>query len=239
MVSKKKIVFSTSVILGLFLVLGILQIADTSKYASVTSSKPTDTEVKVIIDAGHGGVDGGAVAADNTLEKDINLEIALILDEMLRMSGAETIMTRSSDISIHDKSAQTIRAKKVSDIHNRFKILENNSDYIFVSIHQNIFSDKRYKGAQLFYSPNNSSSIDLAKCIQNSFASHLQKDNERDIKKCSTDVYLIYHSQSTAVLCECGFLSNDEDLKNLKDSEYRKQVALCIYGGIIDYYISL
>ncbi len=238
MISKKKVMYSLSIVLGLFFILGILQISDTSKYMSVNSNGIKSDEIKVIIDPGHGGVDCGAVASDSTLEKDINLQIALMLDEMLRMSGAETIMTRESDVSIHDISAKTIRAKKVSDIHNRFRIIEENPEYIFVSIHQNTFPDSKYKGAQLFYSPNNSESVELAKCIQNSVSANLQKDNEREIKKCTTDVYLVYHAKSTAVLCECGFISNNEELNSLKNPEYQKQIAFCIFLGILDYYSS-
>lgn len=238
MISKKKVMYSVSIVLGLFFILGILQISDTSKYMSVNGNNVKTEKIRVIIDPGHGGVDSGAVGTDSTLEKDINLQIALMLDEMLRMAGAETVMTRNSDVSIHDSSATTIRAKKVSDIHNRFRIIEENPHYIFVSIHQNTYSSPAYKGAQLFYSPNNSESIDLARSIQNSISGNLQKDNEREIKKCTTDVYLVYHAKSTAVLCECGFLSNKEDLNNLKNPEYQKKVAFCIFQGILDYYSS-
>lgn len=238
MISKKKVMYSVSIVLGLFLVLGILQISDSSRYVQVSQSV-ADNKIKVIIDPGHGGVDCGAVAVDSTLEKDINLQIALILNDLLKMSGAEVIMTRTEDISIHDESAKTIRAKKVSDIHNRFEILKDNPDYLFISIHQNKFSDSRYSGAQLFYSPNNAQSVNLARCIQTSFSQYLQKDNEREIKKCSTDVYLIYHAESNAVLCECGFLSNKNELENLKNTEYQKQVAICIYNGILNYYSSI
>lgn len=238
MISKKKVMYSVSIVLGLFLVLGILQISDSSRYVQVSQSV-ADKKIKVIIDPGHGGVDCGAVAGDSTLEKDINLQIALILNDLLKMSGAEVIMTRTEDISIHDESVKTIRAKKVSDIHNRFEIMKNNPEYLFISIHQNKFSDSRYSGAQLFYSPNNAQSVDLARCIQTSFSQYLQKDNEREIKKCSTDVYLIYHAESNAVLCECGFLSNKNELENLKNTEYQKQVAICIYNGILNYYSSI
>ncbi len=238
MISKKKVMYSVTIVLGLFFILGILQISDTSKYMSVNGNDIKNEKIKVIIDPGHGGVDCGAVASDSTLEKDINLQIALMLDEMLRMAGAETILTRDTDVSIHDITANTIRAKKVSDIHNRFKIIESNPDKIFVSIHQNTYSDSKYKGAQLFYSPNNSESAELAKLIQNSVSSNLQKDNDREIKKCTTDVYLVYHAKSTAVLCECGFLSNREELNNLKNPEYQKQIAFCIFQGILDYYSS-
>lgn len=239
MISRKKLLYSTSILLSLFLVLGVLQIYDAAKYAVSTNVYNKPKQIRVIIDAGHGGVDGGAVAPDSTLEKDINLDIALKLNEMLKLVGAETILTRNSDISIHDERAKTIRAKKVSDIHNRFKIIENNPDYIFVSVHQNTYSSSKYKGAQLFYSSKNSESSLLAKSIQDSFSNRLQKDNERQIKKCGTDVYLIYHAESVAVLCECGFLSNSEELMNLKDPEYRSKIAMCIFSGIIDYYSTI
>lgn len=239
MINRKKLLFSFSIILSLFLVLGIIQIKKSSDNFLASSHKIERPEIKVIIDPGHGGVDGGAVASDGTSEKDINLQIALILNEMLKMSGGKTIMTRCEDISIHDDSAKTIRAKKVSDIHNRFKIIEENSDFLFVSIHQNIYANSNINGAQVFYSPNSESSIELARKIQNSFFERLQKNNDREIKKCTTDVYLIYHAKSTAVLCECGFLSNKEELQKLKSAEYKKQVAFCIYLGILDYYSSL
>ncbi len=237
MISRKKVVISFSILLSLFFVLSISRIVSVPDTAVANASNYLP-QMKVIIDAGHGGVDAGAIASDSTYEKNINLNIALILNDMLKMAGADTILTRESDISIHDESAKTIRAKKVSDIHNRFKIIEENPEYIFISLHQNTFSDSRYSGAQLFYSPNNSESIELARKIQSSISEKLQKDNTREIKKCTTDVYLVYHAKSVAVLCECGFLSNENELKNLKTDEYQKQIALCIYSGILDYYSS-
>ena len=238
MITRKKLVFTVTLVLIISLISGILRINSNSKFKSVINQNIDNAKIKVIIDAGHGGVDGGAVAPDSTLEKDINLDIALKLNEMLKLIGAETILTRNSDISIHSETAKTIRAKKVSDIHNRFSIIEKNPEYIFISIHQNSFSNPNYKGAQVFYSPNNAPSVDLARCIQTSLSSQLQSDNEREIKECSTDVYLVYHSKSTAVLCECGFLSNPHDLSDLKKDEYRSKVALCIFNGILDYYSS-
>ncbi len=238
MISRKKLLFSSLLLLSLMLVLGVFKIQNTSEI-HVDSTKVVQHEFRVVIDAGHGGVDGGAIAFDGTLEKDINLDIALILNEMLKSSGIKTVLIRDSDVSIHDKSAKTIRAKKASDLHNRLEILNSNSDGIFVSIHQNIFEDSRYSGAQIFYSPNNENSVLLARKIQDSFSMYLQKDNSREIKKCSTDVFLIYNSKSTAVLCECGFLSNKKELENLKTNEYKKQVAFCIYLGILEYYSSL
>lgn len=239
MIKKKKVIFSVAILLSLFLVLNILRISDISNYVSGRIATVSGNKIMVIIDAGHGGVDGGAVASDSTLEKDINLDIALKLNEMLKMAGATTILTRDSDKSIHDESAKTIRAKKVSDLNNRLDIIRKNPDYIFVSIHQNIYTDSFYSGAQLFYSPNNPKSIELAKAIQTSLSNSLQKENERQIKKCTTDVFLVYNSESVAVLCECGFMSNEKELNNLKNPEYRSEIALCIFNGILDYYSSI
>ena len=204
-------------------------------YPNAVEKKKDSEAPTIIIDAGHGGEDGGAVANDGTLEKDINLSIAHYLKGMLELSGYNTIMIRETDTAIYDSTAQTLRQKKVSDIHNRFKIIESNSQALFVSIHQNKYSDSQYSGAQVFYSPNNPSSVDLAQCVQDSFISLLQPENTRQIKKGTNDVYLIYHTENTAVLVECGFMSNKEELKKLKDEKYRQEVAFAVFCGINNY----
>ncbi len=234
MIIKGKYIFGFLIIVLLtFFAFCVLKVSNVN---GNISSDYTDNVKKVIIDAGHGGVDGGAVADDGTNEKDINLDIALKTEDLLSFFGYETIMTRKSDISIHNKDAESIRQKKVSDIMNRFSIIKNNPDAVFVSIHQNKFPSSKYKGAQIFYSPNNPLSVDLANEIQNSFISVLQPDNQREIKKCGTEVYLIYHATSPAVLAECGFISNVEELNKLKTANYRQQVALTIVNGIDKYY---
>ncbi|MBR3869649.1 MAG: N-acetylmuramoyl-L-alanine amidase [Clostridia bacterium] len=189
----------------------------------------------VIIDAGHGGVDGGAVSSDGTQEQYINLDIARKINEYLTKLGYKTIMTRSDDNSIHDPEADTIRQKKVSDIHNRLKIIETNPGSIFVSVHLNYYSVSKYKGAQVFYSPNNTESEKLAHNIQSSIVSLLQPDNTRQIKKSDSSIYLLYHSPVPSVMVECGFLSNAEETEKLKNEDYRMQMATAICKGIINY----
>lgn len=189
----------------------------------------------IIIDAGHGGVDGGAVSSDGTQEQYINLDIARKINEYLTKLGYKTIMTRSDDNSIHDPDADTIRQKKVSDIHNRLKIIETNPDSIFVSVHLNYYSESKYSGAQVFYSPNNTESEKLAQNIQNSVVSLLQPDNTRQIKKSDSSIYLLYHSSVPSVLVECGFLSNAEETEKLKNDDYRSQMSTAICKGIINY----
>ncbi|MEE1065477.1 MAG: N-acetylmuramoyl-L-alanine amidase [Acutalibacteraceae bacterium] len=190
----------------------------------------------IIIDAGHGGEDGGAIALDKSYEKDYNLDIALKLEKILKLYGFTVVMTRTTDTMTCDDGLKTQRAKKVSDIRNRMKIIEQNSNNaIFISVHQNKFSDERQNGTQVFYSHNNAKSKILADAIQNSVVSNIQKDNKRVTKKSGTEIYLLYHSQIPSVLVECGFLSNIEDLTLLKNEEYRFKLAMLIADGTINY----
>ena len=202
---------------------------------SVYQKQNNVTKPVIIIDAGHGGMDGGAVGCDGTIEKIINLEISKKLEKLCRLFGYEVIMTRENDDAICDKNCKTIRQKKVSDIKNRFKIIEENPDALFVSIHQNNYQSSKYYGAQTFYSPNSKSSMVLAESIQQSIATNLQTDNTRQIKKSGTQIYLLYHAQTTAVMVECGFMSNKTEMEKLKDEEYQKELAFAILMGINDY----
>lgn len=207
-----------------------------STHITVDTSLNNPEFQTVIIDAGHGGVDGGTSAADGTVEKDLNLQIALKLDTMLKSMGVETILVRDSDISIHDESAKTIRQKKVSDLKNRLALINNTEDSVFVSIHQNHFGKSKYRGTQIFYSKNNPMSLRLAECIRMPVVTYLQPENTREIKQSGSEIYLLNNAQSPSVMVECGFLSNEEDTKLLKDEKYQQKLAFIISLGIIDYF---
>ena len=189
----------------------------------------------VIIDAGHGGDDGGAIGIDGTVEKDINLDIALKLEKLLKFYGFDVIMTRTEDIMTCDDGLDSLRKRKVSDIHNRFDVLEKNPDAVFISIHQNKFEDNSQHGTQVFYSGNNDESKLLAELIQNSIVSVLQPDNSRVVKKSGSGIYLLYHAKLPAVLVECGFISNPAEVKKLNDENYRMKIAILIADGLIKY----
>ena len=189
----------------------------------------------VIIDAGHGGDDGGAIGIDGTVEKDINLDIALKLEKLLKFYGFDVIMTRTEDIMTCDDGLDSLRKRKVSDIHNRFDVLEKNPDAVFISIHQNKFEDNSQHGTQVFYSGNNDESKLLAESIQNSIVSVLQPDNSRVVKKSGSGIYLLYHAKLPAVLVECGFISNHAEVKKLNDEKYRMKIAILIADGLIKY----
>ena len=207
--------------------------ADTEKNSAIHSV--SKTLPVIIIDAGHGGIDGGAVAADGTTEKDINLYIALKMNAYLGNLGYETVLTRSDDESIHSEDAQTTRQKKVSDLHNRLEIIKSNPDSIFVSVHQNYYTQSKYSGAQVFFSENNPQSSVLAQCIQDSIVSSIQPDNTRKIKQNSTSIFLLSNSTVPSVMVECGFLSNVAETEKLKNEDYRMQMAEAICKGIINY----
>ena len=191
---------------------------------------------RIIIDAGHGGMDGGAVGVNNVVEKEINLGISLKLAELLQLNGFEVILTRSTDDSIHDPQETSIARQKRSDMYNRMEIIEDNPSAVFVSVHQNIYSDPSCKGAQIFYSANHSDSEILAQTLQDQFRESLQQDNMRQIKAAGDNLFLLYNAEIPAVLVECGFLSNQEDCSNLCDEDYQKKVAFVIYLGLLDFY---
>lgn len=195
--------------------------------------KDTTKRQTVIIDAGHGGFDGGATAPDGTSEKDINLAVSLKLKKILTLYGYDVIMLRDTDTALNTEG-DTTRSKKRSDIINRYAVMEANPDSIYLCIHQNNFSASYCHGAQMFYCKSTDGSKELAECIQTSLKA-VQPDNDRVIKPCTDDVYLIYNAKTTALLVECGFLSNRDDLLNLKNEEYQMKLAFAISSGLNNY----
>lgn len=189
----------------------------------------------IIIDAGHGGEDGGTQSESGILEKDINLSIAIKLNEILTRNGFKTVMVRTEDKMIYDEGSSTVKSRKTSDLHNRMLIMDTYENSIFVSIHQNHFRQGKYSGAQVFYRPEHAESTALAESIQKSIVANLQKDNTRQIKSCTSDVYLINKAVTTAVMVECGFLSNKAEAEKLNDRNYQYEMALAIAKGIKDY----
>ena len=229
----KKVLF---IFFSVFLIASIL-ILNEIKLASTSTLIENNFPV-IIIDAGHGGEDGGAIGADGTNEKNINLEIALKLNEILTAMGYKTRMVRTTDISIHNENSNTLREKKVSDIRNRAAIMEEYKNCFYVSVHQNKYEDSRIWGAQTFYSPNDEASKTLAQFIQTSIATELQPDNKRLIKESGTSIYVLYNATKPAVMVECGFISNPNELSQLKTEEYQSKMAFSIMSGIINYNIS-
>lgn len=189
----------------------------------------------VVIDSGHGGADGGCVGVNGCVEKDINLAIATDLQKLLELSGFNVVMTRSEDISLHDEGVEGLRNQKISDMENRLEIIQAHPDALFISIHQNQFTEAQYFGAQMFYTTNNPTNFKLAQTMRQCFQ-ELQPDNDREIKLIDNGLYLFKNTQQPALLIECGFLSNENDAANLSSGDYQKKVAFTIFKGITSYF---
>ena len=206
------------------------------KTASEDCTSIEDTRPVLVIDAGHGGEDGGTIGVNGIYEKDLNLKIALLLDEWLRAEGFETVLTRSEDVLLYDKSSDYLGQKKVQDLATRRKIVEAHENAIFISIHMNAFPEAKYSGLQVYYSQNNTASQTLASEIQTLTHEILQPHNTRKIKAAGENIYLLDRLTCPAVLIECGFLSNPQECAKLSEEEYQKQLAFSIYLGVVNYF---
>ncbi len=230
----KAYLICSAAVFCLFLFGGLLStsfIDDTAVQADVQAQTKKKT---IVIDAGHGGEDSGAVA-NGILEKDINLSISLKLRDMLEACGYNVVMTRDTDKSIYDSTAGTTREKKVSDLKNRTDIINGSEDNILVSIHQNKFEQSQYYGTQMFYSVNSPESEHLAEELRRSVTSMLQPDNKRELKPSTDSIYILKKAEVPAVIVECGFLSNPQEAQKLASEEYQQQMAFAIFCGITGY----
>ena len=184
----------------------------------------------VILDAGHGGEDGGAVSVTGVAESQINLEIVQKLRDILALCGTDPILLREEDISLHDEGASTLREKKRSDLQNRVAAVEALEGATLISIHQNTYPSARYHGAQVFYAPTEGSQ-GLAEHFQAALREQLQPDNERAAKPIPDSVYLMNHVTCPAILVECGFLTNPGEEAMLRDKGYQRQLSAVLAGA--------
>ena len=190
----------------------------------------------VILDAGHGGFDGGAVAPDGTVEKDINLKIALTAEKLLHFNGFEVIMTRTEDTATEDDSSAVTAVRKRSDLKNRLALMKKYPNSVYVSIHLNKFTTSAASGSQVFYAKGQERSELLGDCIQKSVVSMLQPENKRTVKPGTSKVFLLDNAVVPAVIVECGFLSNHRELELLKNEDYQTKLAFAVTAGITDYF---
>lgn len=188
---------------------------------------------RIVIDAGHGGRDCGAVGIDGLLEKDVNLAISIAIKEELERVGYEVVLTRDSDIML-DSADREFNTHKESDLYERVRIAKSGD--IFVSVHMNKFSEEKYKGTQVYYSQNNVDSRTLAEMIQKGVRENIQADNNRQIKN-GEGLYLLDRLDIPAVIVECGFLSNREECESLGRDDYRRALAFEIFSAIDDFVI--
>lgn len=183
---------------------------------------PLEDRTCIAIDAGHGGIDGGAVSLSGLPESQINLEIAERLQDLFHLLGYQTYMLRSTDTSLHTEG-NSISAQKISDLKHRVRMVQEREASLLVSIHQNTFSDKRYSGAQVFYRSDEQSQA-LAARLQENFIKTLNPTSSRKPKH-AKGIYLMEHLSCPGVLIECGFLTNAQEEALLRDAAYQKQLC--------------
>lgn len=181
----------------------------------------------LVLDAGHGGEDGGAVSITGVPESQINLAIVLKLRDVLGLYGVDPVVLREEDISLHDSEAGTLREKKRSDLKNRVALVEEVEGGTLLSIHQNTYPGSRYHGTHVFYAPTEGSQ-QLAEHFQNSIKTALQPDNERAVKQIPDTVYIMNHVTCPAILIECGFLTNPGEEALLRDEDYQRKLSAVI-----------
>lgn len=218
------------IVVLLFLSVSAVSIFSFGKYKQAFSRK----SLCVIIDAGHGAPDGGAVGISGTEEKDINLAIAKKLEEILESKGVDVIMTRRDDSGLWEETDRTIREKKVSDMRKRKEIMEKSRADLFISIHLNSFGDSSISGLHIFYDKNHPEIEDTAKALQDKI-SEITGAEGHTVKTADTRLFLMKNPPMPSILIECGFLSNREEEKRLKTEEYQGRIAWAIAEALDNY----
>lgn len=194
---------------------------------------PGEGGFTLVIDAGHGGEDGGASDASGNRESTLNLEIALRTEALAALLGIPTVMVRRTDISVCDEGLPTIARRKVSDLRNRVKLVSDVERPLLLSIHQNHFSEAKYRGAQVFYAKDDHSRF-LAQQLQEDLRLALEPSNHRKCKP-AKGVYLMDNIACSGLLVECGFLSNLAEAERLQQADYQKKLAMAMLRAIAVY----
>lgn len=191
-----------------------------------------NTDKIIVIDCGHGGVDGGKVSSDGTLEKDINLSIGYKLKALLEADEFTVVMTRTDDNGLY---SQNDTNKKSADMKKRCEIITTSGCNLCVSIHQNSYTAASVHGAQIFYYRQSAEGKKLAECLESSIKENLGEQTARP-SKYNDNYYMLLHSTCPTVIAECGFLSNPEEAKKLATEDYQQEMAEALYQGIKKYY---
>lgn len=233
----RHIIKAVKIIAFMLIIATVFAVAANSYMSSdryVSAMESANEKNLIIIDAGHGGEDPGAVGANGVYEKNLNLEIATILGGLLEERGFAVLYTRTEDKLLYTEAENIKGIRKISDLKNRCKIAAEYENATFISIHMNSFGDAKYSGLQVYYGTENELSRNLATSIQKNVKDNLQPENNRVVKP-GKNMYVLENIKNSGVLIECGFLTNREECEKLSEKEYQKQLSLAIVCGIIEY----
>lgn len=240
-ISKKNILFVSLLLLFSLVVFSIGFAVDYSKPVTGTNEQSTENQAvavkTVILDAGHGGEDPGAVSDYSGLkEKDVNLNIVMLIKNLLEKDNYKVILTRDSDQLIYSDEAKSILQKRREDLTKRKTIMDESGADIVISIHLNKFPQTKYHGAQVFFPPNSPDSQKLANDLQNSIRLNVDNANDRVALVKKDQIMILKNLKTTTVVVECGFLSNPDEEKNLATEEYQNKLATAIKSGVDNYF---
>lgn len=219
----------TATIIAFFLILQLPKLF----FQRETPVNGKETPPTIVIDPGHGGEDGGAVAVTSVVESHINLAIALKLEQLLLFYGTEPVLLRETDISLHDQGLATVKERKTSDLKNRVAMVNEIGDGLLLSIHQNFYTEPQYTGAQVFYTEDSTETQHLAQLMQELLRENLDPQNMRACKVVDSSIYLLNHVEMPALLIECGFLSNEGEALLLATDEYQQNIACILVAGLL------
>lgn len=228
----KRTVFYSAICIVIFSVVMAATYELSTPAASDILSTNAD-KISVVLDAGHGGEDGGAVSKSGVVESQLNLKITRKLKAIMDINGFKTVMTRKDEGDLSDKSLKTIAERKKSDMYRRLEIYNSNISNIAISIHQNMFPAISCKGSQVFYSTRIPTAQKLAENISANIKDDLHQENIREPKPTSGNIFLLDNAAVPAVIVECGFLSNEDEVKTLCDVDYQKKISFSIFKGFI------
>ena len=232
--SRRRVLISLCafLLLALSVVMSLVELD--RRLSDAALSDAVSRQPSVLLDAGHGGPDGGAVS-NGIREADVNLAVTLRLRDFLTLMGFRVTLTRDGDYSVHSSNASTLREMKHSDLMNRLAMMKSPDGEISVSIHQNIYEEAYVHGAQVFYGAAESSR-ELAELIQKNVAQVIQKDNRRRIKEADSTLFILKNNTvNPSVMVECGFLSNPAEAQNLKDPAYQSALAVVIGASVVTF----
>ncbi|MCD8340946.1 MAG: N-acetylmuramoyl-L-alanine amidase [Clostridiales bacterium] len=190
----------------------------------------------LVLDAGHGGEDGGAVSVSGVAESGINLAIVLKIDALAGLYGVPVVLTRTEDISLADDAAATLKERKRSDLYNRVALVNETPNACLLSIHQNNYTSSAVSGAQVFYR-NTEEGKTWAVLTQSALREAIDPENDRIATQIPDSVYLLNHVTCPAILVECGFLSNPEEDQLLQSNAYQSSLAATVFSAYLQYFI--
>lgn len=235
--------FAAASLAAIFIILSLAfsfkSLIEKRKNSSSLPASTNSARMTIVIDAGHGGEDGGAVADDGTLEKDLNLQISKLLCALYELNGIPVRMTRDTDTMLYDHYGELEDykgQKKLYDLKNRIKITEEYENPVYIGIHMNKFPQKKYSGLTVYYSKNNQDSYLLAASVHDFNKTYLQPGNKREIKCADSSIFILDNIKCPSVLVECGFVSNDKELALLKDEKYQCKLALVLFSSSMAFY---